>query len=100
MPLLWRLPVAYVGRMWFWLAVLACLLLGLGALWMSDRRARRLGHTFRSARAVYRSVRESKRDARVFDGLQGWLNTTSTMKWTAWSRRNSENAQENRRDDA
>ena len=85
--------------MWFWTAVLASLALGLSALWMSDSRARRRGHTVRPGRGVYRSVRESRRDAVVVDAVYG-LNNTQTTKWTSWYRRNSDNAREIRRDDA
>lgn len=82
--------------MWFWLIVVTSLALGLGVLALLDRRARRRGHMLRSASGIFRTSRENKRDARVFDSTHGLI--SQDVSWTAWSRRKENNDRENRRD--
>lgn len=89
-----------VREMWFWPVVAVVTVSGLTTLFLLDRRSRRMGHVPRSGSGIYRSIRESHRDIRVFDATNGWLSTTHGLGWTAWHRRNTDSARENRRDDS
>lgn len=86
--------------MWFWPVVAVVTGSGLATLFSLDRRSRRMGHVLRPGYGIYRSIRESRRDIRVFDTTNGWLSTTHGLRWTAWHRRNTDAARENRRDDS
>lgn len=90
---------AYVRDMWFWPVVGLTIGSGLGLLKFLDTRARRMGHHPRPGYGIYRSLRENRRDIRVFDAANGWLSTNQRLGWTSWHRRNADSARENRRDD-